>query len=74
MLYTFCVFFIFILCVVCEASDFNQKWVKILNIRRGDEGLRDGLLFFLMHFFGLGTHNLRKARKRKKIHTRRLGV
>ena len=34
----------------------------ILNIRRG-EGLWDGILFFLMLFWGLGTHNLRKATK-----------
>ena len=48
---------------------------SILNIRRG-EGLGDGIgdVFFKELFWGLGTHNLRKATKMsykatKKIHS-----
>ena len=59
--YTPFVCFLFLFCVYVKLQILTKNGL-ILNIRRG-EGLWDGILFFLMLFWGLGTHNLRKATK-----------
>ena len=63
MLHTFCAFYIFIFCMCVKLQILIKNELK-LNIRRG-EGLGDGILFFLMRFLELGTHNLCQGTQNK---------